>query len=63
MVAPSSKLKKSRRGFGIWGVYDFSFEHIQVENNSEIPTGCFTYGREPCTVLRDRNKDLKAFRY
>jgi len=61
--APSSKLKKRRRGFGIWGVYEFSSEHIQVENDNEITTACFTYGQEPRAVLCDRNEDLKAFRY
>lgn len=63
IVAPSSKLKKRRKGFGIWGVYEFSFEHTQVENDNEKPTGYFTYGQKCSTVLRDRNEDLKAFRY
>lgn len=40
----------------------FSFEHIQVENHNEIPTGCFTYGQGPRTVLCDKNEDLKASR-
>lgn len=38
------------------------FEPTQVENDNEIPTGCFIYGQELRTVLPSRDEDLKGFR-